>query len=164
MYAPEATHKVNLFKFPWPWADSSVDALHCSHFAEHIPMCFTSGGQIPVDENDKDLWCAFFDECWRILKPGASMTVIVPYLQSHRAFQDPTHRRFHSETNFAYLDKNWREANGLAHYLGKGDFVVACDRIAPADEGLRHAEAAQMRAFHYWNTTLDVRANLTARK
>lgn len=164
LFEPTAKHRVNLFKFPWPWADSSVDAINSSHFVEHIPTCFVSGGNIPVDENDRDLWCAFFDECWRILKPGGRMTVIVPYLQSHRAFQDPTHRRFHCESNFAYLDKNWRVANGLTHYLGAADFTVMCDRIAPADEGLRHQEAAAMRAFHYWNTTLDVRANLVARK
>lgn len=35
--APNAQHKVDLFKFPFPWEDSSVEAIHCSHFAEHIP-------------------------------------------------------------------------------------------------------------------------------
>lgn len=165
MYAEGVKHKVNLFKFPWPWETGSVDELRSSHFVEHIPMCFVSGGHIPQDENDLDLWCAFFAECWRILKDGGVMNVQVPYLQSHRAFQDPTHRRFHCETNFHYLNRPWREANGIAHYLGTADFdILGVDRVAPQDEGVRNPEVAQQRAFNYWNTTWDIIAHLQARK
>jgi len=165
MYAPEAQHKVNLFQFPWPWETGSVAEVRSSHFVEHIPMCFVSGGQIPKDENDLDLWCAFFSECWRVMKEGAHLTVQVPYLQSHRAFQDPTHRRFHCEANFNYLNKPWREANGIAHYLGTADFdILSIDRVAPQEEGVKHPEVSQMRALNYWNTTWDIIAHMVARK
>jgi hypothetical protein len=33
----KAKHVVDLFKFPWGFADNSVDEIHCSHFMEHIP-------------------------------------------------------------------------------------------------------------------------------
>jgi predicted SAM-dependent methyltransferase len=164
MFEPTAHYRFNLLKFPWPIEDSSVDELHCAHFVEHIPMVYVSGQQIPVDENDRDLWCSFFDECWRILKPKGKMTVIVPHVQSIRAFQDPTHRRFHSEANFVYLDKNWRSMNKLEHYLGSADFDVVADRIFPTEETLRHPEAQMLRAQHYWNTVFDLKITLTARK
>lgn len=164
MFEPTAHYRFNLLKFPWPLEDSSVDELHCAHFVEHIPMVYASGRQIPADETDRDLWCAFFDECWRVLKPKGKMTVITPHVQSIRAFQDPTHRRFHSEANFVYLDKNWRSMNKLDHYLGAADFGVVVDRIFPTEETLRHPEAQMLRAQHYWNTVFDLKATLTARK
>ena len=24
--------------YPWPWEDSSVKEIHCSHYVEHIPL------------------------------------------------------------------------------------------------------------------------------
>ena len=84
----DAKHRVNLMRFPWPWADSSIDELHCSHFVEHIPMVYVSPEgeyrDVPASTGDRDLFFAFFDECWRILKPGGLMTVIVPALRSNR--------------------------------------------------------------------------------
>jgi predicted SAM-dependent methyltransferase len=174
LYAATASYKVNLFKFPWPWADNSVSEIHCAHFVEHIPMVFVKTVEA-VDmygpatcqveshlggEGFRDLWCAFFDECHRILRPGGKMTVITPHVQSVRAFQDPTHRRFHSEANFLYLDKNWREANKLTHYLGSCHFDVRADRIGPMEEQFRHPEAQMLRSMHYWNAVYDLRVTL----
>lgn len=51
MYAPNAKYKINLNEFPWPWADSSVDAIYCAHFIEHIPA---------EDLNGKDRLFCFF--------------------------------------------------------------------------------------------------------
>lgn len=164
LYTPNAAYKVNLFRFPWPFETGSVDEIHCAHFVEHIPACFTSGQNTPIDENDRDLWCSFFDECYRILKPGGRMTVVTPHVQSTRAFQDPTHRRFHSEANFLYLNKEWRVANKLDHYLGSANFKVSVDRMGPMEESLRHPEAQQTRAAHYWNTVYDIKATLEAIK
>lgn len=169
LYAPNAKHRVNLFTFPWPWEDSSVDEIHCAHFIEHIPMVFVDKNQptFPPShfggEGQVDLWCAFFDECWRILKPGAKMTVFTPHVQSVRAFQDPTHRRFHSEANFLYLDKKWRKANQLSHYLGDCDFEIHVDRLGPMEENFRHPEAQNLRNIHYWNAVYDLKATLIKR-
>lgn len=181
LYAPNAPHKVDLLKFPWPWEDSSVEEIHCAHFIEHIPMAYTKrdswSALKPTDPSTQftaysqiggegwtDLWCAFFDECWRILKSGGRMTVITPHVQSVRAFQDPTHRRFHCEANFLYLSKEWRVANKLDHYLGKANFKVSVDRLGPMEESIRHPEAQAARAAHYWNTVFDLKATLEAIK
>jgi hypothetical protein len=148
-----ACHRWDLLQFPWPWKDSSVDELHCSHFIEHIPMATTAAG--------KDLLFAFFDECHRVLKPGGRMTVLCPNARSNRAFQDPTHRRFIVAETFLYLHKPWRVANKLDHYKVACDFHVQCDPIVPTELTLLHPEAQMRRFTESWNVILDWQAVLT---
>jgi ubiquinone/menaquinone biosynthesis C-methylase UbiE len=82
-------------KTPWPWKDNSVDEMHSSHFLEHLT----------ADER-----CRFMNEAYRVLKPKAKMTIVVPHWASGRAFGDPTHQWPPiSEFWFYYLDKKWRE-------------------------------------------------------
>jgi SAM-dependent methyltransferase len=147
-----AKHRQDLLKFPWPWEDVSVDELHCSHFIEHIPMATTPAG--------KDLLFAFFDECYRILKPGGRMTVLCPNARSNRAFQDPTHRRFIVAETFLYLHKPWRAANKLDHYAVDCDFQVQVDPLVPQEFTLLHPEAAMRRFNESWNVIMDWQAVL----
>jgi len=51
----------------FPWRDSSVEVIYTSHFLEHLSRC-----------QGRD----FLEECFRVLKPGAIMRVIVPDLAS----------------------------------------------------------------------------------
>lgn len=169
LYAENAKWKVNLLEFPWPWKDNSVQAIHCSHFIEHIPMCYANGWPIPSDENDKDLLVRFFDECWRILPDGGELNLIWPALQSVRAFQDPSHRRFIPIETLNYFSKLWREANKLGHYLGKCDFAIMSAGYTPTDQMLKNGEfysqeAANNAVSHHWNLTLDYIATLKAIK
>lgn len=106
----------DLTKFPWPIEDNSVEEAECSHYVEHIPMpCACSNG-------DADPLLRFFDELYRVMKDGAKCLIVCPYYASHRAFQDPTHRRFISEHTFLYANKDWRKANLLDHYKVSADF------------------------------------------
>lgn len=155
LYA-EGAEKVDLWQFPWPWADGSVDELHCSHHLEHIPATALPNG--------KDMLCAFMDEAWRVLKDKSVFTVIVPCARSNRAFQDPTHRRFFVAETFLYFNKAWRESQGLGHYLGVCDFGVEVNPIIPTELSLLHPEAAQRRFNGEWNTVLDWQARLVAHK
>ena len=116
-----AQHRVNLFKFPWPFGDSSVAELHCSHFIEHIPMIevYPEDGT-PVHYGEGvDLFLRFFDECFRILVPGGWMEVTCPCARHNRAYQDPTHRRFIVSETFLYLSKEFRLTS-----LARGDGVL----------------------------------------
>ncbi len=172
LLAPNAQHKVDLMKFPWPWADNSVLELHCSHFVEHID-CRT------VEERDlvppwgqdqiarfvgKDMLFAFFDECYRILVPGGHMQVIVPCGRSDRAFQDPTHRRFFVQATFAYLSKQWREANKLDHYRVQCDFGSNIGHSMDSALNALHPEVMSRKFNHEWNIVIDWIANLVAIK
>lgn len=177
LYAPDAQHKVDLFKFPYPWADNSVDELYCSHFVEHLPAraveqrdlnlnndSVEESGNIYTDFMDKDFLFAFFDECWRILKPNGSMTVVVPCARSNRGFQDPTHRRFIVAETFGYLAKDWRDINKLDHYKVKCNFGSNITPIVLQELTLLHPEAQTRRFNESWNTVLDWHATLIAIK
>jgi predicted SAM-dependent methyltransferase len=174
-----AKHVADLWKFPWPWADSSVDTLHCSHHIEHIPareveardlLCDPKKDGIPAYEAalkewvGKDMFLAFFDECWRILKPNGKMSVITPCARNNRAFQDPTHRRFIVAETFLYLHEPFRKANKLDHYRVRCNFSVQADPVVQTEMTLLHPEAQQRRFTESWNTILDWSANLVAIK
>jgi predicted SAM-dependent methyltransferase len=162
-----AKHQQNLLRFPWPWADSSVDEIHCSHFVEHIPMEFVDehGRYVPCGTPDsKDLFFKFFDECHRILKPDGWMTVITPCARSNRAFQDPTHRRFIVAESFFYLSKAWRDANKLDHYGTSCNFDGSVNPTVFAEMNVRSAEVQQNAFQKEWNAILDWVAKLKAIK
>lgn len=171
LFAKQATHRVNLLKFPWPWEDKSCEKLFCSHFIEHIPACYVSPDNVyrtvPDDDNDRDLFIRFFDECYRILEDGGKMTLVWPALQSVRAFQDPTHRRYIPMETMCYLNRAWREANGLGHYLGACNFEVAESNFAPSNlleqqGALAHPEAVGQALLRNWNLVGDFQVVLRA--
>jgi len=62
---PGAT-KVDLSKFPWPFADKSADEIMMLDFLEHFPCSQTAN---------------ILQECWRVLKTGGKLIVQVPDLE-----------------------------------------------------------------------------------
>ncbi len=151
---PEADRPVDLFRFPYPFADNSAEALRASHFVEHLPCREVEERDIiGLDISRRDLWkligkdffFAFFDECWRILEPGGTMEVIVPATPSDAAFQDPTHRRFIVAETFNYLNKPTREKYRVDHYRVECSFDVRVVRVL--DEALRTVPHAQLQAI-----------------
>ena len=171
LYADKA-ERVDLMRFPWPWADSSVDEAHCSHFVEHLPMVYVTetGDYSPMPAPGAvDLFMRFFAEVWRVLKPGAQIYVVTPSLRSSRAFQDPSHRRFLAGESYLYLSADWRKMNGLDHYVIPGhgcNFGVEVFPTIAPNMGLeaRSAEVQGYKVQHEWNTTSDFHARLKAIK
>ncbi|MDP3768183.1 MAG: hypothetical protein Q8S13_09220 [Dehalococcoidia bacterium] len=190
LYAPQARHRVDLFRFPYPWDDASVAALHCSHFIEHIPareveerdfVRMTPRGDTGMLHANrrfrdtilgKDMLYAFFDECWRILQPRGKLRVVVPYGRSRRAFQDPTHRRFFVEETFAYLSRALRKQMGVAHYGGGVaggplcNFAIKLDVIVDDDieaqiRAVGESPVARRRLLAGWDVISDLAATLT---
>lgn len=165
LYGDKAKHKVNLFQFPWPFADNSVDEVHASHFLEHIPareveMRDITAGADPAKYLGADMLFAFMDECYRIMKVDAWMHVIVPSGRSNRAFWDPTHRRFFMQETFLYFSAEWRKIQSLDHYRINANFGVECNHSLPQEEGLRSAEVQAQRFHNFWNVTVDWIAKL----
>jgi SAM-dependent methyltransferase len=89
----------DLFKFPWPFKDNSVEETFSSHFFEHVPGSIRG---------------KLMDEVYRILIPGGKAVFITPYWSSMRSVQDFTHQWPPiCETSYLYFNKGWREQNKL---------------------------------------------------
>ncbi len=163
---PGSQHVVDLSRYPWPFEDSSVLELHCSHYIEHIEMEYVDakGNRVRGWQEGKEALLAFFDECFRILVPGGIMTVICPCARNDRAFQDPTHRRFIVAQSFLYLAADWRAMNKLDHYKVDCDFGINVVPIVPIEMTVIHAEAAARRMTGEWNTISDWQAVLQSKK
>lgn len=157
---------------PWPFEDDSVDELRSSHFIEHIRNDYFMQ-PVPAYKGDKgfgralpkDLLFHFFDEAFRIIKPGGTFTIQWPALQSVRAFQDPTHRRFIPAETMNYLHRGIREQMGLAHYNVKCNWItVSCAPTIDMAWGQRAAEVQQVKYREAWNFSSDFIAVLKADK
>jgi predicted SAM-dependent methyltransferase len=140
----------DLTVFPYPLETESVDAIHSSHFVEHL---------------DGIERMKFFDECHRILKPGGKMRLIHPYYKSVRAVQDPTHKWPPlSENSYLYWDKNWREQNKLDHYPIKCDFEFNIYYIwQDISVANKNEETRFFNIDKYWNVVADMIVDLTKR-
>lgn len=171
----DGMERVDLCKLPWPWATDSVDELHCSHFLEHVParmfedcdfrLLGASGNEETLARfSGKDLLCCMMDEAWRVLKHGGVFNIVVPNARNNRAFQDPTHRRFFVAESFLYYNRDWRQANGLDHYLGNCHFTVEVNHTMPIEMQALHPEAQARRFNESWNVIIDWHPKLVAIK
>lgn len=137
----------------WPWTDGVVDEVHCSHFVEHL-----TGPER----------CHFVNELWRVLKPGANATLIVPSWTSNRAYGDPTHQWPPvSEMWFYYLGKEWRATQ--APHTDKQHWPqgFSCDFDVTWGYGMhpqlltRNDEFRQFALAWYREAAQDIHATLT---
>jgi SAM-dependent methyltransferase len=163
-----ATLRVDLFRFPFPWQDESVEEIYCGHFLEHLPARDLEERDVDASHLHlvgKDFFFAFMDECWRILKPGGTMIAVVPNARCDRAFQDPTHRRFFVQHTFEYLSAVKRVDGGVAEQVRVDcDFAVKVDPIIHPDTArllsAMHPEASMRKFNAEWNVVLDWQVTL----
>ena len=136
----------DLTQHPWPWTDESVTEVHCSHFIEHVPNL-----------------TPFMEELWRILIPNGTATVIAPYYNNVRCWQDPTHLQAISENSFLYFNKGWRVQNQLEHYGITCDFDFGYGFAWTPEWAARSDEARAFAQRHYTNVINDIHVYLTKR-
>lgn len=142
----------DLFRFPWPFKDSSVEEAHCSHFFEHVPA---------------KLRGKWMDELYRILAPGGKCTLITPYYNSIRATQDFTHEWPPvSPNSYLYFNKGWREQNKLTHghYEMKCDFDFTYGYSINAAWASKSEETRNFGINHYQNVVDDLHCTVVSRK
>lgn len=103
--APEEMHpRLDQYNLTtWTFQDNSVDEARASHFLEHLTNLHGAWERVN-----------FFNELYRILKPGAQCQLIFPHWASSRYYGDPTHKEPFSEWGFFYLNKQWRLDQGNA--------------------------------------------------
>lgn len=138
---------------PWPFEDGSIERLRASHVIEHIPHTLISVGRqrirreiinpsgsrsthfvsIPTVQ-DAFFW--FFDQAWRVAKPGCRFELSWPHPQSDTADQDPTHTRRIPSAMLNYLSIAGRQALRVQHYPTRCDWHVdSCTELA-SDQAL----------------------------
>jgi SAM-dependent methyltransferase len=138
----DIVHDLNVY--PYPFEDNSVFEIFTSHFIEHVAS---------IEK--------FMDECWRMLVPMGTITLLAPYYSSVRAWQDPTHVRPISEMTFLYYSKEWRDVNKLDHYNIKSNFEQISTRYYYAPDWEARADSAREWArVHYINVVQDIETKL----
>lgn len=133
---------------PWPWGDGEIEEVHSSHSFEHL----TASQRVH-----------FYNELYRVMKPGAKAQIIVPHWSSGRAYGDLTHQCPPVvEFSFYYLDKGWREVN--APHCG-----LTCDFLATWGYSIhptwqaKHQEAQMFALNHYREVAQDLICTITKR-
>lgn len=123
----------NLSLFPWKaLPDACADTVITSHLLEHInpdPSDPRLAGLVDLLLDKKILkrkdveeyvgdyrflggQVRFFDEVWRILKPGGQFVSVLPYAGSWGDYQDPTHLAHFSHNTLAYFDPLAKDPSG----------------------------------------------------
>lgn len=137
----------NLADAPWPWADESIEALTSSHLIEHLP---------PLNRYGQDVLIRFFEEAWRICKPGALFHLRWPAPFDPRtgtalesAWWDPTHyRRIPHQQIVGYFSAIGRREMGVESYGIQCNWVetreVVC-RTLTSDERVIEYDAELRR-------------------
>lgn len=152
---PGVDHVVNLGRDPLPFDDGSVEEVHASHFLEHLTQTER---------------CLLLNEMYRVMKPGAKATIVVPHWGSNRAYGDPTHQWPPvSEMFFYYLSKAWRTEQ--APHTDKANWPQGYDCDFEAVWGyslhpslnIRNAEYQQFAINNYREAVQDIHATLTRR-
>ncbi len=135
---------------PWPWADSSVDEAHASHFVEHLKQ----------DER-----VHFCNELWRVLKPGGKARIICPDFSSGRAYGDMTHQWPPACGMWLYyLSAEWRKNNAPHNDGYVCDFVAIGNYNLRPDLMSRNAEYQMYAVNNYKEACHDLIADLTCVK
>lgn len=141
---------------PLPFPDNYFDEVRCNQFLEHVRNIYV-----------------VMDETYRVLKPGGSFYITVPYYTSIHQSQDPTHVRAFSEATF---DPNtgYFNAKCCAHpYLNEltGEpFTCVFDTTLISYGGLkqpwigRTPEEIEFARRHFWNVYGDIHVVLRADK
>jgi SAM-dependent methyltransferase len=127
---------------PLPFDDGSVDEILGVDLIEHIT------NPLPL-----------MQELWRIAKPGAACTFVLPYGTSDDAWEDPTHVRPYFVGSWGYFGQPfyWR-----ADYGYRGDWETTAILLAVDQELDPEEQMARVQMLRNAVSRQEVR--LTARK
>ncbi len=139
----DIVHDVEVF--PWPLDDESVALAISSHLIEHIKPWLS------ID---------FMNEIWRVLIPGGTLALALPYAGSPGYWQDPTHCNGCTEVTFQYFDRRqflysiykpspWEIKDGFPVWQVNGNLEVIMEKVTDtvsvglADLGISVGDSVQ---------------------
>jgi SAM-dependent methyltransferase len=140
---------------PLPFETNSIEEINSSHFLEHL-----------TNLDGKWERVNFFNEMYRVLKPGGKASLVFPHWASNRYYGDPTHKEPFSEMGFYYLSKDWRKGNAhhtdIEHNPNGYDCDFECTWGYSLHGSLltRNQEYQQFALQNYKESAQDIIANL----
>lgn len=84
---------------PWPFDDNRFDHIELINVLEHLPDTIGT-----------------MEELYRIARPGATLTIRVPFWNSPDMLADPTHKRSFSERTLNFFDPDFPECRDRPYY------------------------------------------------
>lgn len=154
----KVSHTFHAGRDTWPFKDSSVDEARAVHFIEHLTN---------LNDRWERVW--FFNELYRVLRPGAGCHLVFPHWCSNRYYGDPTHKEPFSEMGFYYLSREWRKSQAPhtdAEFNPKGyscDFEATWGYSLHPVIQLKSAEARQFAIDFYKEAAQDMMATVKKR-
>jgi len=84
----------DLNELPLPFTDDLFDGVHAYEVVEHFGR-----------QGDAGSFFDFFNDLWRVLKPGGLFCATVPAWDTQWAWGDPSHRRVITPGTLVFLDQ-----------------------------------------------------------
>ena len=132
-----------------PFADDSVDEV----FSRYFVICLS-------DYNDKFERVNFFNELFRVMKPGANASIIVPSWNSAGGYGNPMFQEPLYEGSLYFLNKAWRELNTPEVVCLTCNFDPTWGYNMHPNIQVRNQEFQQFALSNYNNAALDIVINL----
>jgi SAM-dependent methyltransferase len=134
---------------PWDVDDGSVEAIYSAFHFHRL---------------DRAGRYAFMNECYRALKPGGQISLVVPHWSSMRAITDPMAQWPPlCESSFMVYSAKWREQEQMIDLGLTCDFgdVYGYGHSLDPDIAVRNEEFQQQAKKHWVNAILDLHVTLT---
>lgn len=94
----------DLFRFPWPIKDSSVDHAILRYFVELIPHMLPDQARDPLASH-LDGFYLFFEELYRVMQPYGKVQIVTPIGERGT----PSVQRSLNFYTWQHLSKDWRD-------------------------------------------------------
>ncbi len=120
-----ADEHFDAFTFPWDLPSSHFETVVVNHLVEHIPH------QVP--DYSGDGFYVFFEEVYRVLRPGGKVSVAVPYWKHANAVVDPTHTRVVHPKAFDFFNPDHPQ-----HHQTHAKFLVSSRKTRRGDRICRY--------------------------
>lgn len=152
---------VDLEKFPWPWADNSVDEICMHHSLEHL------GG-------DPNVFLGIMRELYRVLKPGGKVHIQVPHPRHDNYINGLTHVRPITSIVLQQFSLEWNRLTREGGYANETyaqdlgvDFKITDNQVIMAQpwwekyqRGVITRDELEFAAGAYWNVIEECRITI----
>lgn len=135
-----------------PFKDDSIDEA----YSRHLVPCLTNF-------NEKYERVAFFNELWRVLKPNAIATLIIPVWNANGSYGNPTFQEPFYEGSLFFLNKEWRTLNSPDVTQYTCDFDPTWGYALNPNLTIRNQEYQQFALANYCNASTDLIITLKKR-